>query len=72
MNASVTPPTHSIPLNKQIFCFELSQYECFSNLFVAALQHKIVLGQISFPVSVNRSQITHHLLMNYYYFAGRK
>lgn len=52
MNASITSPTHSIPLNKQIYCFQLSRYDCLSNLFCAALQHKVVIGQISFPVNV--------------------
>lgn len=60
MNASVTPPNHSIPLNKQIYCFQLSRNECFSNLFCAALQHKVVIGQISFPVSAGTHCIQHY------------
>lgn len=51
MNAAVTPPDFTIPLNKQIFCFELSRHEFASNLCVIALQNKIVLGLIGYPVS---------------------
>lgn len=50
MRSSGTQPTHSIAFNKQIYCFELSQSEWSSNLFGAALQNKIVLGLIRFPV----------------------
>lgn len=52
MYTSLTPPTFVIPLNKQIYCFEISPYDASSNLFVAALQTKIVLGLFQLPVSV--------------------
>lgn len=51
MNAALSPPTFVISLIKQIYCFELSPYESSSNLFCAALQNKIVLGLLRFPVS---------------------
>lgn len=50
IHAPFTPPNFVIPLNKQIYCFEISPYESSSNLFVAALQNKIVLYLVQFPV----------------------
>lgn len=52
MNTSATLPTHTISLNKQIYCFEVSRFEWSSGLFCAALQNKIVLGLIHFPVNL--------------------
>lgn len=53
MNKSSTPPSHMISLNHQIYCFELSQYEYSTNLVCAALENKIILGLLQFPVSRN-------------------
>lgn len=50
MNASSTPPTHSISLHQQIYCFKISPFEFSTNLFCAVLQSKIVLGLLHFPV----------------------
>lgn len=45
-----TPPTHVISLNEHIQCFELAGYECCQNLAGIAVDGKIVLGIVRFPV----------------------
>lgn len=50
MHATLTSPSFVIPLNKQIYCFEISPYDATSNLFCAALQNKIVVGLFQLPV----------------------
>lgn len=44
------PPTHTIDLDKQIYCFELSGYEWSQNLVCIGVESKIILGIIKFPV----------------------
>lgn len=51
MNASSTPPTHTISLHRQIYCFKISDFEGSANVFCAALENKVVLGLLHFPVS---------------------
>lgn len=46
-----TPPAHVISLNEHIQCFELAGYECCQNLAGIAVDGKIVLGVVRFPVS---------------------
>ncbi|KAJ6648733.1 Nucleoporin Nup37 [Pseudolycoriella hygida] len=42
-------PSHTIDLDKQIYCFELSAYEWSQNLVCIAVESKIILGLIKFP-----------------------
>ncbi|XP_031640434.1 nucleoporin Nup37 [Contarinia nasturtii] len=58
MHTSLTPPNFVIPLNKQIYCFKISPYEASSNLFVAALVNKIVIGLLHFPEDNNNEEFT--------------
>lgn len=52
-NQLYTEPAHVISLDDQIQCFELSGYEWSQNLVCIAVQSKIILGIIKFPVSVS-------------------
>lgn len=52
-------PSHTIDLEKQIYCFELSGYEWSQNLVCIAVQTKIILGIVKFPVS-HRQDVCFH------------
>lgn len=51
MKGPMQSPTHTINLNDQIFCFELSPYEWSQHLCCIAVQNKLILALIKFPVT---------------------
>lgn len=50
MQIQYAAPCHSISLEDQIQCFELAGFEWSQSLVCIAVQDKIILGIIKFPV----------------------
>lgn len=59
-----TPPSHIIALNEQIQCFQLAGHESCQNLVGIAVEGKILLGIVRFPVFILCFWRNFHFIIN--------